>query len=368
MFGRNGQEKMNYIIRDEKGKLQQEYWDILKGIGALCIVIGHCIMPIQNFVYLFHVPLFFFISGFMFSEDKYGDYPYDNIKGRMKSWVKYVVMYVVYILFHNIFLRLDMLRIDESAYSPSQMVEQMAYAVIGDGDELLAGPLWFVPVLVIGSGVMGFIICLSRKIEKKTGRVLHKIIFQLLIICSLTTVGYLMILYGWDLAAHMQIALAVQLYFWIGYLMRNYVKDFEKYIKLWVSIVAFVILAIYSQSHLYSLVDGLVDPMMYVMSFVGFYFCMSLAKIICQVKHPKIVKKLFVSMGQASFLLMGTHFVIIRGIDRVYAGYMKDLSMMYDYYLGNHNCLIPLYLLLGIGIPLVLRGIWKGGVKCWIAK
>ena len=38
-------------------------------------------MPVQNFVYLFHVPLFFFISGYMYNEQKYGDAPYDNLKG-----------------------------------------------------------------------------------------------------------------------------------------------------------------------------------------------------------------------------------------------------------------------------------------------
>lgn len=60
-----------------------------------------------------------------------------------------------------------MLRIDEPLYTKAQMVEQMAYAVIGDGNELLAGPLWFVPVLVIGSAFMGFVIYYSRMLEDR---------------------------------------------------------------------------------------------------------------------------------------------------------------------------------------------------------
>ena len=67
---------MNNVMMDENGKLQRDYWNILKGIGALCVVVGHCVMPVQNFVYLFHVPLFFFISGYMYHEQKYGDAPY----------------------------------------------------------------------------------------------------------------------------------------------------------------------------------------------------------------------------------------------------------------------------------------------------
>ena len=50
---------MNNVMTDENGKLQRDYWNILKGIGAFCVVLGHCAMPVQNFVYLFHVPLFF---------------------------------------------------------------------------------------------------------------------------------------------------------------------------------------------------------------------------------------------------------------------------------------------------------------------
>ena len=119
-------------MTDENGKLQRDYWNILKGIGAFCVVLGHCAMPVQNFVYLFHVPLFFFISGYMYNEQKYGDAPYDNLKGRMKSWVKYVALYIVYILLHNVLGYYDMLRIDEPLYTKAQMVEQMAYAVIGD--------------------------------------------------------------------------------------------------------------------------------------------------------------------------------------------------------------------------------------------
>ena len=41
----------------------REYWDILKGIGALCIVIGHSNWNLGVYVYLFHLALFFFVSG-----------------------------------------------------------------------------------------------------------------------------------------------------------------------------------------------------------------------------------------------------------------------------------------------------------------
>lgn len=235
----------------------------------------------------------------------------------------------------------------------------MAYAVIGDGNELLAGPLWFVPVLVIGSAFMGFVIYYSRMLEDRFKSKKIKFLFQGIVIGCSSIVGYLMIAYGWDLPAHMQIAFAVQPYFWAGYLLRNYMSDLEKYIKYWAGIILFLLLAIYSRDHLYSLVDGYVSPIMYLTAFMGFYVCMCLAKGICVLQKSNYLRSLFVKMGQASFLLMGTHFMIIRGIDRIYAGYHQDISMMYEHYLGNHNMLIPLYLVLGIGLPLLLQAFWN---------
>lgn len=48
-----------------------EYIDILKGIGIFCVVFGHTTQNelILNFIYAFHMPLFFIISG-MFLHNK----------------------------------------------------------------------------------------------------------------------------------------------------------------------------------------------------------------------------------------------------------------------------------------------------------
>lgn len=51
-----------------------EYLDIAKGIGILLVILGHCVnknTPIHNWIFSFHMPLFFFISGYCFRIDKY---------------------------------------------------------------------------------------------------------------------------------------------------------------------------------------------------------------------------------------------------------------------------------------------------------
>ena len=49
------------------------YIDIAKGIGIFLVIWGHIILsgPAYNIIYAFHMPLFFFLSGFVFSKNKF---------------------------------------------------------------------------------------------------------------------------------------------------------------------------------------------------------------------------------------------------------------------------------------------------------
>lgn len=49
-----------------------EWIDVAKGVGLLCVILGHLKTPYLTFwIYTFHMPLFFFLSGVVFSGDKY---------------------------------------------------------------------------------------------------------------------------------------------------------------------------------------------------------------------------------------------------------------------------------------------------------
>ncbi len=346
---------MEHIVIDENGRPSRDYFDILKGIGAFCIVFGHIDIPTQNFFYLFHVPLFFFISGFLYDEEKYGDRPYDNFCSRMKSWGKYILMYIPFVLFHNIFCYLQMLRVGEEYYDWHRMLEEIASVILGDGDELLAGPLWFVPVLVLSSSYLGLVVYLSRLLTKHRGSNLLKFAFQILILGISSILGFYLVANRISLPSHMQISFAVLPYLYVGYLLRNYGREIDRYLKSYLGLIFLVLLIIYSRDHLYSLVDGYVSPMMYLTAFLGCYICMCLAGWIYALRERIPLRRLFIEMGQASFFLMGTHYLIIRSIDRVYAGLCDNIAMMADHYLGGHASLVPIYLLLGIGLPLLLR-------------
>lgn len=63
----------------KKGRL--EYLDIAKGIGVLLVVWSHARGPYANYMYQFHMPLFFLISGYLFnSQNTLGQFVIKKIK------------------------------------------------------------------------------------------------------------------------------------------------------------------------------------------------------------------------------------------------------------------------------------------------
>ncbi len=326
----------------DRGK--SSYWNVVKGIGIFCIAVGHCWLRFQNFVYLFHVPLFFFISGYMYNEDKYGDTPWKNIKKRFQNnWMKYICIYAIFILLHNVFLKFHMLTEYDYAYGVGTVLQQIVLVILGGGNELLCSTLWFVPVLVLGSSLFGLLVFVSRKFIK------DKFIFQGFIVGILSLMGYWMIRHGILVHAHLQIVLTVQLYFWGGYLLRYYGQEIKSILNWKIALIIFAILAFYSRNHLYSLVDSRVSLWMYLFAFLGIYICLVLAWYVNT--KTNLLKRVCTGMGQASFWIMAFHYVIIRTIDRVYAEITDTQDQMYVVLLGAHEPLVPIYLCLGIGIP-----------------
>ena len=58
---------------DNHEKKRIDWVDVVKGLGLIFVVLGHLKIPyLATWIYTFHIPLFFFLSGFVFSGEKYG--------------------------------------------------------------------------------------------------------------------------------------------------------------------------------------------------------------------------------------------------------------------------------------------------------
>lgn len=138
---------------------------ISKAIAIILMVIGHAGCPgfLHNLIYQFHIPLFFFVSGFCF-KDKYltdfRTYAFRRIKGIYLPYVKYAL---VFLMLHNLFFHLNIYNsyygyngiglplysFNDIAHRALKITTSMA------GEEQLLGGYWFMKILFLAS-FMGF--------------------------------------------------------------------------------------------------------------------------------------------------------------------------------------------------------------------
>ena len=80
------------------------HWiDALKGFGIILVVFAHYTLPValDTYIFSFHMPLFFFVSGFLFNIVKYTESATNFVKGRFRSLIiPYFAFAVLTLLFY----------------------------------------------------------------------------------------------------------------------------------------------------------------------------------------------------------------------------------------------------------------------------
>jgi len=141
--------------------------DIAKAICIILMVVGHSWCPdyLYRFVYMFHMPCFFFISGWLLS-DKY----LVNVKCGLKRKAKglywpFVKWQLLFLAGHNLFAAVH---IYDNAYTLSQFFEKVVRIFTMTGGEQLLGGYWFLISLFWSSIFSLLFLAIIHKIQKLT--------------------------------------------------------------------------------------------------------------------------------------------------------------------------------------------------------
>lgn len=128
--------------------------DVLKGMGIFFVVLGHMSSPFKDWIYTFHMPLFFFVTGFL----RYGS--------REKPWGEFLkkkagatlIPYVAFWLFGFVF---DYLRHPQRGFHIQ--MRNIVGLLLGGGylaDSCGNFPLWFLQLyficMVVFEGLLRF--------------------------------------------------------------------------------------------------------------------------------------------------------------------------------------------------------------------
>ena len=135
--------------------------DSMRGIGIVLMVLGHAGFPGSSFIYLFHMALFFMLSGWFFSPHT-GESAHRLARFAKRKvvtlWLPFVAANTVFTVCNNLFLRLNILTADariteipgNSVTAPVSIKDILGRTVhwcVFDGGTQLGGAMWFIQAL-----------------------------------------------------------------------------------------------------------------------------------------------------------------------------------------------------------------------------
>lgn len=186
-----------------------------RGIGIALVVIGHCVpdvLKIKQLIYLFHMPLFFFISGYCF-RSKAEESIFQYLRRKVKTlYFPFVLCNCFALVFHQFFCEIGIYPQADLFTSVGQFIKYFIQILMCIKMEDVVAPLWFLPILMLVS-LSNFIM---QKITKKYGWSENLIRISVLLIY---VVAFLMPREGFT-RAYILWALG-QFIFNVGYLFRE---------------------------------------------------------------------------------------------------------------------------------------------------
>lgn len=321
--------------------------DYLKGILIALMVVGHSGCPewLSKAIYMFHMPCFFIISGFLFSE-KHLNNAAEYIKKKFKSlWWPYVLWTGVFVMFHNVF---NYLKFTSSIYSHKDILDHLQNTFIMTWEEQMGGTFWFLKALLFAS-----LACYLW--FRLLGYSLKSVIGGVIVFLTLTiAIKYLQISYYYIT----DVNLFAGSYFMIGVLAKIiYMKLDEASLKILKYAYPIILVLLFIGT--YFIPSGMPNTTIYN---VIPYFCISTAISIlciftCNYKSKTHLFNLFRCWGENSLNIMIFHFCAFKVVSLVkiiHYDYSIDSLSNFPVISSNNEIYWILYSVIGIYGSLVI--------------
>jgi len=189
-----------------------EWLDIAKGIGIIFVIFAHVLTispALLNYIYSFHMPLFFFVSGYLFSDTKY-----KTLKSFAKKKVQtLIVPYFIFSIVSFLYWALIQTKMGDDIQHPNFLKTfiGMFYSNPDNYSMSFNVALWFLTCLF--STEMIFFM-LKRRIENRFHLIISLVIFSI--------IGYLYSLYvPFNMPWSIDIAFTAIVFYGTGYLFKS---------------------------------------------------------------------------------------------------------------------------------------------------
>ena len=271
------------------------YIDLYKSIGIILMIMGHIGFGdgFDFFIHAFHMPMFFFISGFLYSRKK-------NIKFKTYFFKKFRSLIIPYIVFGIVHFGI-------SIFLYGYDINYLKHLLFVNTDGLpIAGALWFLTALF-------FVDIIYYLIDRFIKRNLYQfIIIVLMFACALVykrTIGVLPYALGSSMAG--------LVLFFIGNKVKNRIINID-YVLLFGLIVLDVFL-IFTNGYVNMRTEVYSNILLFFLnSIISSIILINIALIIDKKMKNNFISKFFQSIGKNSIVYVCLNQLVILVINRYF--------------------------------------------------
>lgn len=341
----------------EKKARRNDRIDIIKGIGIILMVFYHASTPGRDFVYLFHMALFFISSGYCYSHNSEKKPIYYIKKKIVSLYIPCAISGIVIACLQNVFLDIHIYSYD--VYSKLDFIEwlkQILKCLAFAGGHQMIGANWFFRTLFFASILYMFIqLMIGRlSINQNTAALIRFIICVVL-----TTIGGI-IGYSFSFGKYFNFFTVVALLD-TGFDLKEY-QIFEQitkgYMKVAALLFSILILIALSCFGTISINNNQIisTPFFLTCSIAGFVFVYYSADVI----NSTYFRRIFTYIGKNSIWIMFFHYVGFKIITLAEILVLGEPIVNLSAYPTHHTeyGLWAVYGIVGVAFPLLLVKAW----------
>ncbi|SFM56217.1 acyltransferase family protein [Methanolobus profundi] len=285
--------------------MRHQWIDSLKGFAIILVVIGHLndvSEGLNTYIYSFHMPLFFFISGYLFNYQKYKNNSIQFIRKKINSLViPYFTFTLISYLYYIITDYMYEPNITNIELLGNGIIYNLYTSIFAISKSIINTPLWFLPCLFITE--LTYFYILTKVSEKKMK--------LMIILVASALIGYL---YSSNVTIRLPWGLDIAFVAIIFYAAGNILKKHFQIKQPTQNTYTLFLLFVFSLS--FCLLNKRVDMynlvynnyiLFYTSAFLGIIFYMH---IFLKIEPSNILSY----YGQNSIIILGIHYPLISSI------------------------------------------------------
>lgn len=316
------------------------------------MVLGHSHCPGTYYIYLFHMALFFILSGFCYKTSHT-----DSFKELMRYvYKKFIRLYIPFVVFNSIFIVVDKLFF----YRPinkQDVLHLIFQGFLMNHGSTLSGAFWFLKIMLMLLITYGFFDYILKKIPftKKNTLIAHSVISVIFLAMGYFLSRQRLIIYG------IERVMSYYILFHIGRLFKEKLTFNLNHIKrILLMVVSFVILVICKRFGNIDLdINQYVNPaFLLITSLAGWFLIYELAYYL---NLPKWTSKLLSVIGTNTMSVVIFHFLMFKGVNYIQImvyNFPKEHINAFPVLINRPFWWI-LYTLVGVAIPVGISLLYK---------